>query len=79
MSEKSQKNEGPQLRINQDINMSSVLEEIESKSAVSKPHDDNAKREYSPVVSQSMASQRYEEKKVATYNQSSKGEGSSKS
>jgi hypothetical protein len=44
--------------------MNQVLEDIESRSAVSKAGDENAQREYSPVVSQSMASQRYEERRV---------------
>ena len=58
--------ENPQ-RLNRDIDMSGmnqVLEEIESRSAVSKANDDKAQREYSPVVSHSMASQRYEERKI---------------
>lgn len=36
-------------QLNKDLDMSRVLEEIESKSAVSHPHDESAKREYSPV------------------------------
>ena len=43
--------------------MSRVLEEIESKSAISKPHDESAKREYSPVAPQGITSFRYEEMK----------------
>jgi hypothetical protein len=41
--------------------MSAVLEEIESKSAVSRPQDEEAQREYSPVTSKSIQSSRYDE------------------
>lgn len=43
--------------------MSKVHEEMDSKSAISKPMDESAKREYSPVGPQGVTSSRYEEMK----------------
>jgi len=39
------------------------MEEVESRSAVSIPHDESAKQEYSPVISKDITSFRYEEMK----------------
>jgi len=43
--------------------MNKVMESIEAKSAVSRPIDEKAKREYSPVAPQGITSFRYEESK----------------
>jgi hypothetical protein len=43
--------------------MNKVMESLEAKNAISRPIDENAKREYSPVAPQGITSFRYEESK----------------
>lgn len=40
-----------------------AVEKIDSKSAISNPKDESARREYSPVTPSGITSQRYEEMK----------------
>lgn len=60
-STQSAANKAKQLKLG--IDVSQVLEAIESKLAVSKPQDESAKQEYSPVAPQGITSFRYEEMK----------------
>lgn len=47
------------------------MESLEAKSEMSRPMDENAKREYSPVAPQGITSFRYEESKNPRPNENS--------
>lgn len=54
---------GERQRVINQLEMNKVMESLEAKNAMSRPIDENAKREYSPVAPQGITSFRYEESK----------------